>query len=272
MGGSVSVLPFFAAIICAAGTSSRMGGIKKEYRRLPESRSGSQGSDAGRTVLGAAVSAFAETERIGLIVIAVPPGTENGEEAARAALPACLLDNRTAANALTGRQILFVAGGKNRRASVYNALSALSAYNPGYVLIHDGARPWVRPDLINGIIDAVLVHKAVIPVVPFTETPKELVVSTEKAQRIGKPNEVGFINRHLRRSLVVAAQTPQGFAFPEILQAHEKAAEKEQTEKEQNADFEFTDDAEIWGEFVGPVAVIPGSPENRKITFPEDLV
>jgi 2-C-methyl-D-erythritol 4-phosphate cytidylyltransferase len=266
MGGPESVLPFFAAIICAAGTSSRMGGIKKEYCRLPVPQ-------ASETVLGAAVSAFAETERIGLIVITVPPGTENGEEAARAALPACLLEN-SAANASAGsagKPFLFVTGGKNRRASVYNALSALSAYKPAYVLIHDGARPWVSSDLINGIIDAVLVHKAVIPVVPFTETPKELVVSTEKAQLIGKHNEVGFIKRHLRRSLVVAAQTPQGFAFPEILQAHEKAVEKERAEKEQNADFEFTDDAEIWGEFVGPVAVIPGLPENRKITFPEDL-
>jgi 2-C-methyl-D-erythritol 4-phosphate cytidylyltransferase/2-C-methyl-D-erythritol 4-phosphate cytidylyltransferase/2-C-methyl-D-erythritol 2,4-cyclodiphosphate synthase len=62
------------------------------------------------------------------------------------------------------------------------------------------------------------------------------------------------------------AQTPQGFAFPEILRAHEMAAEREVREH-----YEYTDDAEVWGEFIGPVAVVEGSPRNKKITFPEDL-
>jgi 2-C-methyl-D-erythritol 4-phosphate cytidylyltransferase len=73
-----------------------------------------------------------------------------------------------------------------------------------------------------------------------------------------------FVKRQLRRSHIGTAQTPQGFAFPEILSAHEQASQKERAE-------EYTDDAEVWGEFCGPVAVVPGSPENRKITFPEDL-
>jgi 2-C-methyl-D-erythritol 4-phosphate cytidylyltransferase len=232
-----------------------MGGVKKEYRPLP-------GSD--KTVLGAAVSAFAAADRIGIIVIAVPPGPENGGESAfaamaRAALPARLL----AAGAKP--PLLFVPGGKTRRASVYHALSALSAYKPEYVLIHDGGRPWADTALINRVLDAVSIYRAVIPALPLTETPKEL----ELPLSAGKDLQGGtcFVKRHLRRSAVVAAQTPQGFAFPEILAAHEKAAEKEL-----NEGFEFTDDAEIWGEFCGPVAVIPGTPENRKITFPEDLV
>ncbi|GHV58148.1 hypothetical protein AGMMS49579_25110 [Spirochaetia bacterium] len=97
-------------------------------------------------------------------------------------------------------------------------------------------------------------HKAALPLLPLLETPKEI-------------GEDGFVKRHLRRANIGAAQTPQGFAFPEILRAHEKAAERELREK-----FEYTDDAEVWGEFCGPVAVVKGVPENRKITFPEDLI
>jgi 2-C-methyl-D-erythritol 4-phosphate cytidylyltransferase len=65
---------------------------------------------------------------------------------------------------------------------------------------------------------------------------------------------------------VAAAQTPQAFAFPGILYAHEKAAMRELQEGAV-----YTDDAEIWGEFCGPVTVIQGSPANKKITFPQDL-
>jgi len=75
-----------------------------------------------------------------------------------------------------------------------------------------------------------------------------------------------FIERHLIRENVYTAQTPQGFAFPEILAAHEKAAKREEQDG-----FEYTDDAEVWGEFAGQVAVIPGDSENRKITYPEDI-
>jgi 2-C-methyl-D-erythritol 4-phosphate cytidylyltransferase/2-C-methyl-D-erythritol 4-phosphate cytidylyltransferase/2-C-methyl-D-erythritol 2,4-cyclodiphosphate synthase len=227
-----------------------MGGLKKEYRPLGRDESGREyRDDEGRplSVLGAALSAFTASARVGLIVIAVPPGAENGEFAARSCLPARFL----AADA--EKRLLFVPGGPSRRASVHQALSLLEAYNPKYVLIHDGARPWVDVELIGRVIAAAEKHGAAIPALPLVETPKEL-------------DENGFILRHLRRSRLRAAQTPQGFAFPAILRAHEKAAERERREG-----LDYTDDAEVWGEFIGPVAAIPGSPANRKITFPEDL-
>jgi 2-C-methyl-D-erythritol 4-phosphate cytidylyltransferase len=232
-----------AAVITAAGSSSRMGGLKKEYRPLGEGLA----DDAGKplTVLGAAVRAFAASGRISLIVITVPPDPAAGEFAARQALP-----NGFSTEA---PPVLFVPGGSTRRSSVHHALSLLEAYKPGYVLIHDGARPWVDAALIERTIEAVLCHRAVVPLMPLTETPKEL-------------DGAGFVRRHLRRTSIGTAQTPQGFAFPEILRAHERAAERELREG-----YEYTDDAEVWGDFVGPVAVIPGSPANRKITFPEDL-
>ncbi|MFP3090386.1 2-C-methyl-D-erythritol 4-phosphate cytidylyltransferase [Treponema sp. TIM-1] len=229
-----------AAVIAAAGSSSRMGGDKKEYLPLGMTDGGGE----PLSVLGGSVLAFTSSPRIDPVVIVVPA---DGEYAARLSLPARWL------YPAAKPRIFFVPGGATRRASVHHGLSLLAAYGPRLVLIHDGARPWVDGDLIDRIIAAARTYGAVIPVMPLTETPKEL-------------GPEGFVIRHLRRSLVGTAQTPQGFAFPEILRAHEQAAERELAEG-----VEYTDDAEIWGEFCGPVASIPGSAGNRKITFPGDL-
>lgn len=224
-----------AAVILAAGSSSRFGGTKKEYQKLENS---------SLTVLGSAVNAFTAVKSLEIIVIAV---SENEENAARQALPPeCFT--------ASGPKILFVKGGNSRRASVYKALSFLEKYNPEYVLIHDGARPRVSPSLIEKIIAEVKKHGAVIPVLPLTDTPKECDAPVSQERTV-------FIKTHLKRANTGAAQTPQAFAFPRILRAHAQAQNDE----------DFTDDAEIWGKFCGPVAVIQGEPQNRKITFPEDL-
>ena len=231
-----------AAIITAAGSSSRIG-VKKEYR-LFENEADKEGKPL--SVLGKAVLPFAECPLIETIVITVPRSQSLGENAARSSLPAYLF------NAHAKPRILFVPGGSTRCGSVLNALTLLKNINPRYVLIHDGARPWIEPALIERVIDAMFKHEAVIPAVPLIDTPKEI-------------DENGYIKRHLRRVHVGNAQTPQGFAFSDILYAHEKAALKEK------AGELYTDDAEVWGEFIGDVFVVPGSPQNKKITFPEDL-
>ncbi|MDR3356519.1 MAG: 2-C-methyl-D-erythritol 4-phosphate cytidylyltransferase [Spirochaetaceae bacterium] len=238
--------PCIAAVITAAGSSMRMGGIKKEYLVLPRnSGTAREKDDEPLTVLGAAASAFAECGRISLIIITVPPNADNGEYAARRALPQRLLSQETPA-------VFFAPGGSSRRISVHHALSTLAGFKPDYVLIHDGARPWVRPALIDRVIDAVMLYDAVLPVMPLSETPKEV--------------DGGFVRRHLKRASVVLSQTPQAFAFGPLLAAHERAARRELAES-----VEYTDDAQIWGEFAGPVAVIEGEKDNRKITFPEDI-
>ncbi|MDR0312774.1 MAG: 2-C-methyl-D-erythritol 4-phosphate cytidylyltransferase [Treponema sp.] len=231
-----------AAVITAAGSSDRMGGIKKEYRILPS---------ASLTVLGSAAMGFAACKRIGIIVFVIPAG---GEAEARAALPPNFFDIK--------KEIFFVQGGPTRQGSVYNALCLLEAHKPTQVLIHDGARPWIKTDLIDKVIDAVLSHGAVIPILPMTETPKEIDYSG---------SGTGIITRHLRRRDLGLAQTPQAFNFPDILKAHKKASGQERSGKALSDKEEYTDDAEIWGKFIGPVAVIPGDPQNRKITFLEDL-
>ncbi|MDR2952325.1 MAG: 2-C-methyl-D-erythritol 4-phosphate cytidylyltransferase [Treponema sp.] len=234
-----------AAVICAAGFSTRMGGVKKEYQKL-NSLAGSP------TVLQAAVSAFASVSSVEIIVITVPSG---GEAGARNALSPELLSAQKP-------KLLFVTGGLTRRESAFNALSFLAAYNPSYVLIHDGARPWVSPRLIEAVIEAVKKHGAAVPLLPLTDTPKECDAPLWAGQSQTDAPAV-FINRHLKRPYIGIAQTPQGFAFPAILRAHEKAASL-------NGE-EFTDDAEVWGRFCGQVAAVPGSKENRKITFPLDI-
>jgi 2-C-methyl-D-erythritol 4-phosphate cytidylyltransferase/2-C-methyl-D-erythritol 4-phosphate cytidylyltransferase/2-C-methyl-D-erythritol 2,4-cyclodiphosphate synthase len=237
-----------AAVICAAGSSSRMnggrpGGVKKEYCRIGENAV--DGGGKSLSVLGAAVTAFAACARVGPIVVVIAPGEEGK---AAAVLPEGFLEQKP------GR-VFFVSGGQTRRQSVLNALVFLKSVNPEYVLIHDGARPWVSPSLINRVLDAVMEHRAAIPLIPVVETPKEV-------DRLPGPGETGFITRHLRRAETGAAQTPQGFGFAGILAAHEKAALSGR---------EYTDDAEIWGEFAGRVAVIAGEGANKKITYPEDL-
>jgi 2-C-methyl-D-erythritol 4-phosphate cytidylyltransferase len=229
-----------AAIICAAGSSSRMGGTKKEYRFL------NQVDDEGNplSVLGACVQIFSSINEIQHLVITVPDDPANGEAAARKIIPHYLLNNPS------GPRIHFVPGGANRQSSVYQALLFLQTIPPDYVLIHDGARPWLDSELIHRVINGMIPHKAVLPVMPSIETPKEI-------------DDKGIVTRHLKRSTIVSAQTPQGFSFPEILAAHEKAAKQNQKE--------YTDDAEVWAEFVGPVSAVAGSPLNKKITFPDDL-
>jgi len=218
-----------AVIILAAGSSSRMSGIKKEFFKL----------ETGISVLGTSVKTFVSVPQVDTIVIAVQQGSEN---AAREALPLCLLESHKP-------KIQFVTGGSSRRASVFNALSFLEDSNPCYVLIHDGARPWVSAHLIEKTIAAVKEYGAVVPLLPITDTPKEC--------------DGQFVKNHLKRANVGIAQTPQAFKFTQIFEAHKKAAE---------VDEDFTDDAEIWGKFTGQVAVIPGEADNKKITFKEDLL
>jgi 2-C-methyl-D-erythritol 4-phosphate cytidylyltransferase len=212
-------------------------------------------------VLGAAVSAFTQvpavfkTAKTSNIIVTVPPGRDNAEDEARAALPTGIQD------------IFFIRGGENRRISVFRALCHLKASGeqPDLVLIHDGARPWVSASLIKAVIDAARTHGAAIPVVPAVETPKILAgTNRANARRDGFS---GFITQHPRRETLVFAQTPQGFRFGPLMEAHEKAA------KAAKNGAEFTDDAEVWA-FAWPetrVAAISGETANRKITFPEDL-
>lgn len=140
-----------------------------------------------------------------------------------------------------------VGGGASRQGSVRAGLEALAAQNPDLVLIQDAARPLVDDAVISGVIAAL--GDAALPVLPVTDTIKRSVDG-----RIAAGTED-------RRELF-AAQTPQGFGYAAILDAHRRAA------TEPN---EFTDDAAI-AEWAGiEVVLTRGSPKNLKLTHPEDF-
>ncbi|WP_108882651.1 bifunctional 2-C-methyl-D-erythritol 4-phosphate cytidylyltransferase/2-C-methyl-D-erythritol 2,4-cyclodiphosphate synthase [Anderseniella sp. Alg231-50] len=142
-----------------------------------------------------------------------------------------------------------VQGGTTRQASVYNGLQAIAALKPTKVLIHDAARPFVDTEIISSVIDELSRSPGCIPAVAVADTLK-------------RTND-GIIVETVDRSGLWGAQTPQAFRFSDILKAHVSAAASERAD--------FTDDASI-AEWAGlDVAIIPGRPENTKITTSADL-
>ena len=91
-----------------------------------------------------------------------------------------------------------VAGGKERYHSVLNGLQAIK--NCDYVMIHDGARPLLTPQMIAHTVEAVKEHQACVVGMPVKDT-------------IQIVNETGVIMETPKRSMVWQAQTPQAFAF-----------------------------------------------------------
>lgn len=216
-----------AVIVVAAGRGERATASRdeapKQYRQL-----------TGKPVLTRTIEAFLAHPDITCVLPVI-----NADHAARYADLA--LDD--------ARLLPAVFGGASRQASVLAGLTALSPHRPDIVLIQDAARPLVSSDIIGGVIEALATNDAALPVVPVTDTIKR-----------------SLDGRHVtateNRQTLFAAQTPQGFRFPQILSAHLRASRMPQ---------EFTDDAAI-AEWAGlSVALAPGSTTNIKITHPEDF-
>lgn len=126
-----------------------------------------------------------------------------------------------------------------------------------YVLIHDGARPFVTPEMIGRGMEAVKKYDACVLGMPVKDTIKII-------------DEDGFAVDTPKRETVWQVQTPQIFAFPLIKSAYEKLIAEEQNLLEQG--ITVTDDAMVMELFSGKrVKLIEGSYENIKITTPEDL-
>lgn len=103
-----------------------------------------------------------------------------------------------------------VEGGSERHFSVLNGLRYLKKeIKPGLVLIHDGARPYIQPDIINEVIDAAEEYGAAIAAMPVKDTIK--VASRD-----------GFVLGTTDRETTWQAQTPQGFDFDLIYEAYEQ--------------------------------------------------
>ena len=142
-----------------------------------------------------------------------------------------------------------LAGGAERQDSVFLGLQAIAG-NADWVIIHDGARPFVPPELIERALSETRRWKAVAAALPAGETIKEVSLAKEVLKTVD-------------RGPLWIIQTPQSFEYSLILNAHEKAREER---------FYGTDDASLVERLGIPVRVIEGSPFNFKITTPEDLI
>lgn len=231
-----------ALIIVAAGSSTRMGGkIKKEYLSLKNG-----------TVLSEAALPFLKSNKISSIVIVCP--NENDPDAQKA-----FYSNPEIKSLTQNIPVNFIKGGTSRQASVYNALMFLSGTDknitsntrtPDFVLIHDGARPFLTTDLVEASISNTIKYGASVPALTPVDTQKEI-------------DENGFIVRHLTRKNLGAVQTPQGFAFDKILTAHQKALKDKK---------EYTDDTEIFDIYnTEKTFVFEGEETNKKITYKDDI-
>lgn len=218
----------FAAVVVAAGKSLRFGGLKKEYRLL-----------AGLPVLAHSLSVFLDMEECLSVVAVVPPG---GIAEACTVLGASMI-------AAAGSRLVFAEGGAERADSVLAGLRALESGKAGTVLIHDAARPWADAALIGRVLAGAREFGACIPGVPVGDTIKQRGAD-------------GFVTGHPARPSLRAVQTPQGFAYQELLAAYLAAGASAAT---------ATDDAEIWARAGGKVFMVDGDRRNIKITFPEDL-
>lgn len=208
-----------AVIVPAAGAGARMGGVRKPFIEL-----------GGRAVLDWALAPFLARDDVVELVVALGGGA--GHE------PLVQADPR----------IRVVRGGASRFESVANALDRLVS-EAGVVAVHDGARPFPAPAVIDACIRLAAGGCGAVAGVPAVDTIKE----TDGDRIVGTP----------RRDDLWYAQTPQTFprgVFEEAV-AHCR-----------RSGLSPTDDAAMVEEMGVRVRVVPSSAINLKITTPEDLV
>lgn len=147
-----------------------------------------------------------------------------------------------------GLPCLAVAGGRRRQDSVCLGLAALPV-RTRFVLVHDGARPFMSPALARRVCEELQSGaQAVVPALPVTDTIKLV--------------EDGRVTATLPRERLAAVQTPQGFDLARLRAAHQHARDNGVT---------VTDDAALMEALGHVVRIIPGETSNVKITWPEDI-
>jgi 2-C-methyl-D-erythritol 4-phosphate cytidylyltransferase len=216
---------FVHLLIAAAGSGRRMGASGNKL--LLEV--------AGRPVLAWTLEAALATPVIRWIGIVGQPQDETAITAIVAA-------------AVPDRPVRWIVGGETRQESVSRGLAALPPEAEG-VLIHDGARCLVEPELLERCAAAVEAGRAVIAATPVTDTIKQV-------------DAEGTITATPDRAGLWAAQTPQGFPVAQLRQAHARAGDE---------GWNVTDDAALFERLGWPVQVLQAPPSNIKLTTPFDL-
>lgn len=217
--------PKVIALIVAAGSGSRMGqDLPKQYLKL-----------GGKAVLRHCLETFARHPRIAGVRVVINEALRDLYDAA--------VTNLTLMPP--------VAGGQKRQDSVRLGLESLAAEKPDLILIHDAARPFIDAGTIDRTIDTLARHDGALAALPVVDTLKRGVAA----------DGVNFSGATVDRTGLWRAQTPQGFRFQKLLEAHRQAASGP----------EMTDDAAV-AEAAGlKVALVMGHENNFKITAPADL-
>lgn len=203
------------ALIVAAGSGSRMGGeTPKQFRLLGD-----------RAVLAHAVDALASHPRIDSVRVVIGEGQQ---DQARAALGA--------------RDVgTLIVGGAQRSDSVRAGLAAIS---DGIVLVHDAARPFCPPQVVDRLLAALERHDGAVPVLPLADT---------------LAKGLGTLDAMVDRTRLLRVQTPQAFHVEDLLYAYEEAARRAPT-----------DESTVMVEAGLKVASVEGDPMLDKLTSQAD--
>jgi len=214
------------AIVLSAGKGSRMG--KKVYKQYIELQ--------GKVVLAHTLDAFEQSD-VDEIVLVVGEGET------------AYVQEEIVQRYGYQKIVQIVTGGRERYDSVYRGLCAGTGE---YVLIHDGARAFITPALINQCIEEVKQYDACVMAVPVKDTIKMV---DEKNYAVSTPD----------RRTMWQMQTPQCFHLKEIWTAYKKMLDA--------GDSSMTDDAMVMEQYGNRrVKMTKGSYDNIKITTPDDLI
>jgi 2-C-methyl-D-erythritol 4-phosphate cytidylyltransferase/2-C-methyl-D-erythritol 2,4-cyclodiphosphate synthase len=214
------------ALIVAAGRGTRAGTAPKQYQTLD-----------GEPVLRRSLRPFLDHQRVGRALVVIHPDDRGLYDGAVSGLEVRLLPPAL--------------GGATRQESVRAGLEALSSEAPANVLIHDAARPFVDERTIDHVLDGLSAADGAIPALTIHDTVK-------------RGDAEGLVRETVDRSGLFRAQTPQGFRFDRILDAHRRAA--------QAGVAGLTDDAHV-AEWAGlSVTLVAGAEANAKLTTAADLV
>ncbi len=209
-----------AVIIVAAGSGSRMQGINKIFLPI-----------LSTPVIVRTVSAFEKAGFNNIIIVTKAEDILKMQN---------LLEEYNVCGVTD-----IVAGGKTRGESVLNGIEKIK--NKKYVLIHDGARPLVKPELIVKVRNALEENTAAALAVKVTDTIKKI-------------NSYGQIYTTIDREELLAMQTPQGF----LLESYKKALKTVDVNS-------VTDDCSIMEQAGFTVYPVLSDKENIKITTKEDI-
>ncbi len=153
------------------------------------------------------------------------------------------------AGPLGGQTIRFALGGPERQDSVWNGVQTLGD-SCGYLLIHDGARPLVDPEVVDAVCRDALEYGAATAAVPSKDTCK-----------LAGPD--GFVESTPDRERLWAVQTPQAFRRELYLYGLERARALGRS---------YTDDCQLVEAAGGRVRLTKSGYQNFKLTTPEDLL